>query len=266
MMLTLPTEMVDHIAGFTTMRGLLALASTSRFLHDVATRRLYRDILLDDFNILLFLRALWTLSPRSRFLNRCRNVICLRIVVRDPVCIAKANPYICTIIRYMPNLRSLTFLGNQLSGSMMYMFLSRSAILIRNMPCRIPTLAPIACDSSTPHTKNLQELRHLHIGGDLSLVQLALGRSVECITLARALYLKPETVAAVVNFISGTAQRYSSLRTFACSLAVEHETDVVAAVQAVQSKFDCLEELDITIISPTRSVSISRHTMYTHHF
>lgn len=247
MLLMLPNEIIATIVANLPNRACFALATTCRLLHDIAIRRLYDTIYLDDFNIAVFLRALYEVSVGPLFSERCLMIRDLSVVVRDPIIIARANPHLCTVLRSAYNLQSFSSGANGFSGKILFMFLSRSSILRRRAVSPIPTLRALPGDM-LPRSSFLENLFHLHVGSSIGLFKMAIGRKVQAISVSMVHHLRSETMIAAISWISNAEGKYPSLRKLSFSMIVESSEDVLRVSATLFSVCENLEDLAITVL------------------
>lgn len=265
MLLDLPNEILDDIAsqGDTSIQFNLSVAS--QLLYEVCTRRLYSVIYLDDFNLVPFLCTMFTDSLRTSFIDRCLLTRKLYLAVRDPVYIARTNPYLFAVLRQMGNLQTLSIVANAFSGKIMYGFMVRSACLLPPSPDLISSGEETNSETRVGFLANLM---HLYVGSETSLINIAIGRSLQSLTLSKVKHLRPVAVVEIIRRIcsQGVVQPslnglYPSLRRLCFSMVVEMPRDLLLVMESALEAFPNLDDLDITLYSESEHVSTTHSSM-----
>jgi len=258
MLLTLPNEIIAIIVDCLRNRLCVPLAATCHRLHDIALRKLYRRVYLDDFNIVVFLQSIYQKTIGPTFAERCLMIRSMSIVVRDPVFIARANPHLCSVLRSASNLNKFSASANGFSGKILYIFLCRSGVLHRKGAPTISALSPLSVGPSMG-TPFLNNLLHLHVGSSVALFKMAIGRKLQSISVSQVHHLRVETIILAIGWISDADGRYISLRKLSFSMVVDSPQDILRVTEVLFSVCENLDDLAIAVRcmpEPVRSIGM----------
>lgn len=253
MLTKFPLELLEVISGYCTKKACLALMTTCHSICAIAERALYNEIVLHDGILLSFIRALHKSMETDR---RIRCNLIKKLVIRSfsRSTMAKANPWLCSLLLLMRRVNSLTISCDGETADILFMFMSRSGLVRRLLIPKIPTLIPIK-DGPSDTSAALNALKSLEIAGNLLFLKLAQGRSIKSITSTTVAGISEKTGSTLLKYIRGESVAYNELRSLSIAAFVTKSDDVIWLLSQIKEISPHLEELELRLFSTTIHVS-----------
>lgn len=246
MLLFLPFELIDQVCLLCPRADCVRLLLVSQTTRDIAIRRLYWDIEVDEHNILPFLRTLFTYEKRTLPLDPFLMVRRIRITNRNLLNICAATPLLPIALSRMDNIQTLEMCISNVSADIFYLFLSKTGLVLRDRPCDIPVLRPLdGCD--WVKIDGLSNLHRLEVAGNIMFLRLASGRKVDKVVISPMMRLCLKELRKAVRLICGDDLSHNSLHRFTFSLVTNKPMDIVTAISICMDAFPSLQTLGIII-------------------